>query len=117
MYEKFVNEAKDTFKPMFDLVDINTKAMEKLVSQQAAYVVDLLKFNLEHTRALSESKDLESALEAQKAYAKDVSQKFADAAKQNFNVLLETKDAVSEVFESSLKNVKAKAAVAAKKAA
>ena len=49
--------------------------------------------------------------------AKDLTQKFAEAAKQNMNVLLETKDAWNEVFENSLKTAKTKAAAAAKKAA
>lgn len=108
MYDKVVKEAQDNLKPVMDMVAINSQAVEKLVQQQAAYMSEVLNAGLAQARTVSEAKDPASAAEAQKAYVEEMGSKLMAAAKQNLDVMMEAKDALTKVAEGAMKDVQAK---------
>ncbi len=108
MYDKVVKEAQDNMKPVLDMVAINSAAVEKLVKQQADYMSELLNSGLNQARTVSEAKDPNAAVEAQKAYVEEMSSKLMEAAKQNLDVMMEAKDALAKVVEASVKDVQDK---------
>jgi len=108
MYDKVVKEAQDNMKPVLDMVAINSAAVEKLVKQQADYMSELLNSGLNQARTVSEAKDPNAAVEAQKAYVEEMSSKLMEAAKQNLDVMMEAKDALAKVVETSVKDVQDK---------
>ena len=123
MYDKMFADMKDTMKPVIAVIEINGGAVEKLVKQQADFINDLVKGGVAHSKALAGTSDFTAVAELQQAYLTDLGQKMMDATKQNLDVMVEAKDAVSKVVEGSIKGVQSKvakaapAAPAAKKAA
>jgi len=108
MYDKVVKEAQDNMKPVLDMVAINSEAVEKLVKQQANYMSELLNAGLNQARTVSQAKDPTAAVEAQKVYVEEMSSKLMEAAKQNLDVMMEAKDALAKVVETSVKDVQSK---------
>lgn len=110
MYDKVLKEAQANMKPLMDMVEINSQAVEKLVKQQADYMSDLLKAGMDHGKSVSDVKDPAAALEAQKQFVEEMGKNLMAAAKSNLDVMVEAKDALSKVVEASVKDVQSKVA-------
>lgn len=117
MYDKFAIDPKASLKPVLELVEINVGTAEKLVQQQAGYVVEMLNASVEHAKLLGGMSDAAAAIEVQQTFAKDMGQRFADAAKQQFETLTEAKDAAAKLFEGAVQPAVAAKKAPAKKAA
>jgi len=117
MYDKFAIDPQASLKPAIELAEINVGIAEKLVQQQAGYVVDMLNASVEHAKLLGGMSDAAAAFEAQQGFARDVGQRFADAAKLQFETLTEAKDATLKLFEGAVQQPLAAKNAPAKKAA
>ena len=67
MFEQFLEKGKTSFKPLSDLISANTKAMEKLASQQSSYVSECLSESFKQAKDLAAKRDLGSIIESQKS--------------------------------------------------
>lgn len=110
MYEKMMNDARSTMKPVMDMVEVNSKAVEKLVQQQASYMSNVLNAGLEQSKTMTEVNDPAQAMEAQKAYIESMSKQLMSAAQENLQVMTEAKDAMQQIFEASVKEAQSKVA-------
>ncbi len=109
------NEIAALFKPMQDLVDVNTKTVETLVSLQKAYVEELANASVEQFKTLCECKDPKEALDLQVKFYKSVEAKMAEAAEKGVATMTVAKDAYVATLEESGKQVAAMAEETAKK--
>lgn len=114
MYEKFISEAKVNMQPVLELVEANVSVTEKLVQQQASYMIEVLNASVDHVKSLGDVTDVSTAVEAQQAFAQNMGQRFVDAAKAQFETLTEAKDAASKLFEGAVPAAAAPAAPAKK---
>jgi phasin family protein len=112
MYDKVFKEAQENMKPLLDMVEINSQAVEKLVKQQADYMSEVLKAGLEHGKVVSEIKDPAAAVEAQKTFVEEMGKRLMEAAKTNMDVMVEAKDSLTKVVEASVKEVQSKVSAA-----
>ena len=83
MYEDFVKLAQDSLKPAMKLAENNTALAVKLVQAQAENAAELMQGNLNHVKALIETKDLNVAVEMQQKYVEALNEKLATVAKDN----------------------------------
>lgn len=110
-------EVADLFKPMQDLVDVNTKTVETLVALQKAYVEELANASVEQFKTLCECKDPKAALDLQVKFYKSVESKMTETAEKSVVAMTEAKDAYVSTVEESGKKVTELAEEAAKKVA
>lgn len=115
MYDKLTTEWKENFKPVTELLDINSVAIDKLIQQNVAYTSAVLRAGVDHAKALTTADDANAAIELQKGYLNAIGEKFVSTAKQNVEVLVEAKDAAAKIIEGSVQAMQDK--VAAKKPA
>lgn len=104
MYAKLF-DVNQGVQSMRELVDINNAAAEKLVRQQAEYIKEIVKTGVDHAKTLAGAGDLKTASDAQKVYITTMNQKFLDAAKQNLQVAIDTRDAVATLLEAIVKEL------------
>jgi len=114
---ELTKEMADLFKPMQNLVDVNTKTVETLVSLQKAYVEELANASVEQFKTLCECKDPKAALDLQVKFYKTVEAKMTETAEKGVAVMTEAKDAYVATVEESGKKVTELAEEAAKKVA
>ena len=108
-------EIAELFKPMQDLVDVNTKTVETLVALQKAYVEELANASVEQFKTLCECKDPKAALDLQVKFYKSVEAKMTATAEKSVATMTEAKDAYVATLEESSKKVAEMAEETAKK--
>jgi len=116
MIESMFKDVTVNFKPFVEAAEINTKTTSKLVEMQAAFVTDMLSAGLANTKAMTEMKDPKEAFEAQQGFARDLGQKYAEAAQQQMATLTEAKEEIQKLAQESLSSVQAAAEKAVEKA-
>ena len=109
MYEDFVKLAQDSLKPAMKLAENNTALAVKLVQAQAENAAELLQGNLNHVKALAETKDLNVAVEMQQKYVETLNDKLVNAAKDNAAAIEAAVSEAGKIFEGSLAEVQAQA--------
>ena len=110
-------EVANLFKPMQNLVEVNTKTVETLVDLQKAYVEELANASVEQFKTLCECKDPKSALDLQVQFYKSVEAKMTETAEKSVEAMTVAKDADVTTVEESGKKVTEMAEEAAKKVA
>jgi len=110
-------EVANLFKPMQNLVEVNTKTVETLVALQKAYVEELANASVEQFKTLCECKDPKAALDLQVKFYKSVEAKMTETAEKSVVAMTEAKDAYVATVEESGKQVTEMAEEAAKKVA
>jgi 4-hydroxy-3-methylbut-2-en-1-yl diphosphate synthase IspG/GcpE len=109
MYEDFMKMAQESMKPMLKMVENNTALTVKLMQAQADTTAEMMQSNLAHVQALSESKDLNVAVEMQQKYVETVNEKLAIVAKDNAAVVEAAVTEAGKIFEGSIAEVQVQA--------
>lgn len=101
MLEKLVESGKSGLKPITELFSVNAKALEKLTSQQSAFIAEVMSDSMKQAQELASKKDLAALFECQKSYAEQVQQKWVDNAKQTLELMNEARESATAVIESA----------------
>jgi phasin family protein len=109
MYEDFVKFAQDTLKPVMKLAETNTAVAVKLMQSQSQSAAQLMQNNLDHVKALIETKDLNVAVEMQTRYVEALNDKLVNSARENAAVIEAAMTESGKIFEGSLAEVQAQA--------
>jgi hypothetical protein len=109
MYEDFVKFAQESLKPVVKLAENNTALTVKLMQSQTANAAELMQGNLDHVKALVETKDLNAAVEMQQKYVEALNDKLVNAAKENASAIEAAVSEAGKIFEGSLAEVQAQA--------
>jgi phasin family protein len=99
-------QVESAMKPLNTLVELNTKTVEQLISQQTALITAILNDSIAQTKALSEQKDFTAAVESQKVFAEALQAKVTDSAKEAYAVVTKTSEEVSTLVKDSVKLAK-----------
>ena len=109
MYEDFVKMAQESLKPVMKLAENNTALAVKLVQAQADSASEMMQGNIDHLKALVETKDLNTAVEMQQKYVEALNDKLLTAAKENAAAIEAAVSEAGKIFEGSLAEVQAQA--------
>jgi phasin family protein len=90
-------------KPLNSLVELNTKTIEQLVSQQTALITSILNDSITQAKALSSQTDFTAAVESQKSFNEALQAKVSDSAKEVYAVVTKTSEEVSTLVKDSVK--------------
>jgi len=96
-------QVETAMKPLNSLVELNTKTVEKLISQQTALITSILNDSIAQTKELSEQKDFTAAVESQKVFAEALQAKVSDSAKEAYAVVTKTSEEVTTLVKNSAK--------------
>ena len=94
-------QIETAMKPLNSLVELNTKTIEQLVSQQTALISSILNDSIAQSKALAEQKDFTAAVESQKVFAEALQAKVSDSAKEAYAVVTKTSEEVSTLVKDS----------------
>jgi len=109
MYEDFMKMAQDSLKPAMKLAENNTALAVKLMQNQANNAALMMQSNLEHVKALVETKDLNEAVEMQQKYVETLNDKLVTVAKENASVIEAAVTEAGKIFEGSIAEAQAQA--------
>ena len=95
-------QVETAMKPLNSLVELNTKTVEQLISQQTALITSILNDSIAQTKALAEQKDFTAAVESQKVFAETLQAKVSDSAKEAYAVVTKTSEEVTSLVKDSV---------------
>lgn len=95
-------QVETAMKPLNSLVELNTKTVEQLISQQTALITAILNDSVAQTKALAEQKDFTAAVESQKVFAEALQAKVSDSAKEAYAVVTKTSEEVTTLVKDSV---------------
>ena len=109
MYEEFVKVAQDAMKPAMKMAENNTALTVKLLQNNAANAVEVMQGNLAHVKALTETKDVNAAVEMQQKYVEALNEMMVNMAKENAALVETAVTEAGKIFEGSMAEVQAQA--------
>lgn len=81
-------------KPMTDLVIINAETTGTVLQRQNAFVAEVIAASVDQVKVLTEAGSLRDAIDSQRAYIREISEKFQTTARDNMDTIREaSKDA------------------------
>ena len=89
-------------KPFNSLVEINTKTVEQLITQQAALITTIMNDSVAQTKALSAQTDLATAIESQKVFTEELQAKVSASVKESYDVVTRTSEEVTSLVQASM---------------
>ena len=96
-------QVETAMKPLNSLVELNTKTVEQLISQQTALITSILNDSIAQTKALSAQTDFTAAVESQKSYNEALQAKVTNSAKEAYDVFTKTSEEVTNIVKDSVK--------------
>ncbi len=112
MYDQITEQLQKTLKPVTDITNINVKTLETLAEKQTALFQTLLSTSTEFTKSATAQTDVNSAVEAQKAYAQNLQETILAAAQDAYGVISEAQEKSGEILQTVVADVQAQAAAA-----
>lgn len=97
-----VDQFSTAMKPFNNFIEINTKTVEQLINQQAALITTIMNDSVTQTKALSEQKDLATAIESQKVFTEALQAKVNASAKEAYEVVTKTSEQVTNLVKGSV---------------
>jgi phasin family protein len=109
MFDQMNEQIQKSMKPVTELASFNAKALEQLASQQNALFSTLLNDGVSFSQGLSEQKDVNTLVEAQKAYVEGIQEKVVAAAKEAYDVISSAQEKAGEVLKTAVEEAQASA--------
>ena len=109
MYEDFAKMAQEAMKPALKLAENNTQLVAKLLQSQSSKAAELLERNLEHAKSLSETKDVQEAVERQQKYLQSLNEELIAAARENASMIESAVTEAGKILEGSLADMQTQA--------
>ena len=102
MFNQFTQQFTNVMKPLNTLADINAKAAEQLVNQQATFVTSLMQDSVAHSKELASKSDIASAVESHKAFVETFQSKITQSATDAYAIVTKTSEEVSNLWKNNL---------------
>ncbi len=106
MFEKFVEQTQNAFKPMSEIMALNVKAMEQLVDKQSTLVTGVMNDGVTYAKDVVAQKDVAGIYQAQKNYVEGVQEKMVSATKDVYSVMTEAQEKVGDLMKGAMAEVK-----------
>ncbi|WP_045858835.1 phasin family protein [Teredinibacter purpureus] len=101
MLDKMFEQAQTMFKPMNELLSLNSKVMENLADKQKTLVTDMVSESMAFAKELGAQKDFSGVYQTQKAYMEGVQDKWVSTSTEFYEVLTSTQEKAGEVLKSA----------------
>ncbi len=115
MLEQITEQLQKSMQPITEITNINVKALETLASSQQDLFKTLLEAGTAFAQNAGGQKDMESAVESQKAYAQSLQETIVAAAKNAFGVISAAQEQSGAILQNAVTEVQAQATAATQK--
>lgn len=117
MFEQMTEQFQSALKPANSLLAVNIQTFEKLTQHNTALVTGMVNDTMSFTKSLSDKKDLNAFLEAQKSFLEDMQEKLTSATKETYGIVTEAQEQASEMLKEAWSSATPAAAKPASKTA
>lgn len=94
---------KNVLKPVNDLVLINAETAGSVLLRQNAFFGDLVESSVQQVKTLSQAHSVRDAIDAQRAYMKEMGSKVSSVTRDNFETLREGGKSAGTVVKGALR--------------
>lgn len=94
---------KRVLKPVNDLVLINAETTGSILMRQNAFFGDLVESSVQQVKTLSQAQSLRDAIDAQRAYMKEMGSKVSSVTRDNFETFREGSKSAGGVVKGALR--------------
>ncbi|TVZ39718.1 phasin family protein [Alteromonadaceae bacterium 2753L.S.0a.02] len=101
MFDKMFEQAQNAFKPVNELVTLNTKVFEELAEKQKALVSEMMNDSMAFAKELGAQKDFSGVYQAQKSYMESTQDKLVSASTEIYELFTNTQEKAGEVIKSA----------------
>ena len=92
-------------KPMTDLVVINVETTGTVLQRQNAFVAEVIAASVDQVKVLTEAGSLRDAVDSQRAYIREISEKFQTTARDNIETIREASKDAGGVVRGAFRRV------------
>lgn len=101
MFDKFFEQSQNAFKPVTDLMAINSKVFEEATEKQKAFINDMVSDSMAFAKDLSAQKDFSGVYQTQKSYVEGVQEKLVSASTDAYEMFSSTQEKAGEVIKGA----------------
>ncbi|WP_075188086.1 phasin family protein [Teredinibacter haidensis] len=101
MLDKMFEQSQNAFKPMNELLSLNTKVLEELAEKQKTLVTDMVNDSMAFAKEIGSQKDFSGVFQTQKSYVEGVQDKWVSASTEMYELFTSTQEKAGEVIKSA----------------
>ncbi|ACR11990.1 phasin family protein [Teredinibacter turnerae] len=101
MLEKMFEQAQNAYKPMNELLNLNTKVFEEMAEKQKTLVTEMMNDGMAFAKELGSQKDFSGVYQAQKSYMEGLQDKLVSASTDFYEMFTSTQEKAGEVIKSA----------------
>ncbi|UTA47609.1 phasin family protein [Simiduia sp. 21SJ11W-1] len=101
MFEQITEQFQSALKPANSLLAVNIQTFEKLTQHNTALVTGMVNDTMTFTKSLTDKKDLNGFLEAQKGFMEDMQEKLTSATKETYSIVSEAQEQAAEMVKEA----------------
>ena len=101
MLDKMFEQAQNAFKPMNDLLSLNTQVLEEIADKQKSLVTDMVNESMAFAKELGAQKDFSGVYQTQKAYAEGIQDKLVSTSTEMYEMFTTTQEKAAEVVKAA----------------
>jgi phasin family protein len=101
MLDKMFEQAQNVFKPMNELLSLNSKVMEELAEKQKSLVTDMVNESMAFAKEIGSQKDFSGVYQTQKTYVEGLQEKMVAASTEAYEIFTTTQEKAGEVIKSA----------------
>jgi len=101
MLDKMFEQAQNAFKPMNELVSLNTKVLEELADKQKNLVTDMVNESMAFAKELGTQKDFSGVYQTQKSYLEGVQSKWINTSTEMYELFTATQEKAGDVIKTT----------------
>lgn len=105
MFDKINEQMQSSFKPVTDLIAVNTEVLEKLTEKQTSLFSTLMNDGVAFSKEVSGQQDVNKVIESQKAYVEGVQEQLTVVAKESYDLISSAQEKAGEVFKSAMQDM------------
>lgn len=105
MYENMLKDVQESFRPMMDMVEINTKTAEKMFALQSEYMNSLVNTTMSQVQELTAVTDPQQFLDLQMQFVKQIETQFTEVAEKELATISTASDELTDIVKTNLDSI------------
>ncbi|MFT5083779.1 MAG: phasin family protein [Lentisphaeria bacterium] len=101
MFDKIIEQSQNAFKPLSQLMTLNSKVMEEVAEKQKTFINDMVADSMAFAKELSAQKDFSGVYQTQKTYLEGMQGKVVAASTEAYELINTNQEKAGEVLKSA----------------
>lgn len=101
MYDKFIAQAEQFFKPLEEIMALQTQTLEAISQRQSELMSGVWDDSLNYAQNLSGQSSVDEFVKTQQAYLEGMQTRMRSAAEESFDILTASNDKIGSLWQES----------------